>query len=75
MLPIPPSALILSAMEKKGFTTESFCAAARMPPKLFKAVTTNRRKIKLGTAMRLGRMLGTSPWVWIAFQQRYDKAL
>lgn len=75
MLPIPPSAIILSAMEQRGYTAESFCTAARMPPRLFRAVMNGRRRIKLGTAMRLGRMLGTSPGVWIAFQQRYDKAL
>ncbi|MBX3453971.1 hypothetical protein [Ferrovibrio sp.] len=75
MLPIHPAALLQNAIQLRGYTPESFRSEARMPPRLFNAVLSGKRRIKLGTAMRLSRMLGTSPWVWIAFQQRYDKAI
>jgi len=62
-------------MIARGYTPERFMAEAHIPPRLYKAVMEGRRRIKLGLAMRLGRLFGTSPWVWIAFQQRYDKSV
>lgn len=70
-----PAELLRQAIAQRGYTPERFRAEARLQPKLFRAVMSGKRPIKLGTAMRLGRFFGTSPWVWIAFQQRYDKAL
>lgn len=75
MLPIHPGMLLQNALETRGYTPEQFAEEARMPPRLCKLVLTGKRKIKLGTAMRLGHFFGTSPWVWIAFQERYDKAV
>ncbi len=70
-----PAELLRQAISQRGYTPERFRAEARLQPRLFRAVMTGKRPIKLGLAMRLGRFFGTSPWVWIAFQQRYDKAL
>ncbi|MBP6819696.1 hypothetical protein V6B08_19260 [Ferrovibrio sp. MS7] len=80
MLPLypitpPPNKLLLQAIASRGYSPERFRVETRIKPRLFRAVISGKRPIKLGTAMRLGRFFGTSPWVWIAFQERYDKAV
>lgn len=74
MLPIHPGILLQRAIAARGADPEDFRRQARMPRKLFRLVLSGRRPISFGLAMRLGRIFGTSPWVWIAFQERFDKA-
>ncbi|WP_300303548.1 addiction module antidote protein, HigA family [Ferrovibrio sp.] len=75
MLPIHPGLLLERAISARGSDPEHFYREARMPRKLLHLVLSGRRPISFGLARRLGRIFGTSPWVWIAFQERFDKAL
>jgi len=75
MLPIHPGTLLERAISARGSDPEHFYREARMPRRLLEKVLSGERPISHGLAMRLGRILGTSPWVWIAFQERFDKAL
>lgn len=75
MLPIHPGHLLEQAITAHGSDPDHFHHEARMPRKLLRMVLSGERPISLGLALRLGRIFGTSPWVWIAFQERFDKAL
>ncbi|WP_341701981.1 hypothetical protein [Ferrovibrio sp.] len=75
MLPIHPGILLQRAIAARGSDPERFHVEARMPLRLLQLVLTGQRPISPGLAQRLGRLLGTSPWVWIAFQERFNKAL
>jgi addiction module HigA family antidote len=75
MLPIHPGTLLERAITARGSDPEGFRREARLPRRLLDQVLSGQRPISFGLAMRLGRILGTSPWVWIAFQERFDKAL
>lgn len=75
MLPIHPGHLLERAITAHGSDPDHFHHEARMPRKLLRMVLSGERPISLGLALRLGRIFGTSPWVWIAFQERFDKAL
>lgn len=75
MLPIHPGTLLERAISARGSNPEHFHEEARMPRRLLQLVLSGQRPISFGLAMRLGRIFGTSPWVWIAFQERFDKAL
>lgn len=74
MLPIHPGILLERAIVARGSDPEHFTREAHIPRKLLRRVLAGERPISFGLAMRLGRILGTSPWVWIAFQERFDKA-
>jgi addiction module HigA family antidote len=75
MLPIHPGILLERAIAARAADPEDFFREARLPPRLVQRVLSGRRPISFGLARRLGRIFGTSPWVWIAFQERFDKAL
>ena len=75
MLPIHPGLLLERAITARGSDPDHFYREARMPRKLLRMVLSGERPISFGLAMRLGRIFGTSPWVWIAFQERFDKSL
>lgn len=75
MLPIHPGVLLERAIIARGTDPSDFPREAHIPRRLLRLVLSGERPISFGLAMRLGRILGTSPWVWIAFQERFDKAL
>jgi addiction module antidote protein, HigA family len=75
MLPIHPGILLERAITARGFDLEHFHEHARMPRRLLSLVLSGERPISLGLALRLGKVFGTSPWVWLAFQERFNKAL
>lgn len=75
MLPIHPGTLLERAIAARGADPKHFYREARLPPRLLQRVLSGQRPISFGLARRLGRIFGTSPWVWIAFQERFDKAL
>jgi plasmid maintenance system antidote protein VapI len=75
MLPIHPGILLARAIDARGTDPEHFHVEARMPLRLLRKVLSGERPISFGLAMRLGRIFGTSPWVWLAFQERFNKAL
>lgn len=75
MLPIHPGTLLARAIDARGTDPEHFYLEARMPLRLLRMVLNGERPISLGLALRLGRIFGTSPWVWLAFQERFNKAL
>lgn len=75
MLPIHPGILLGQAICEHGSSPDRFCIEARLPRRLLRLVLAGRRPISVGLALRLGRILGTSPWVWLAFQERFNKSL
>ncbi|HLT78056.1 MAG TPA: HigA family addiction module antitoxin [Ferrovibrio sp.] len=75
MLPIHPGVILEQAISARGLDPEHFHEQARMPRKLLQLVLAGERPISWGLALRLGRVFGTSPWVWLAFQERFNKAL
>ncbi|WP_341897399.1 addiction module antidote protein, HigA family [Ferrovibrio terrae] len=74
MLPIHPGVLLERAIIARGTDPDHFQREAHIPRRLLRLVLSGERPISAGLAMRLGRILGTSPWVWIAFQERFDKS-
>jgi addiction module HigA family antidote len=55
-----------------GLTQRDLAEAIRVPYQRINELVNGRRGVTPGTALRLAKLLGTSPGFWMSMQQRWD---
>ena len=68
----PGSVLLHEYLEPMQLTQRELAAAINVPYQRVNEVVRGRRGITPSTALRLARLLGTTPDVWMSLQQRCD---
>ena len=59
-------------MQPLGLSMNRLALDLRVPVTRIAEIVHERRAITPGTALRLGRLLGTTPEFWLNLQTRYD---
>lgn len=55
-----------------GLSANAVARAAQVPPNRIAAIVNGTRGVSADMALRLARLLGTTPEFWLSLQQRYD---
>jgi addiction module HigA family antidote len=72
LAPIPPGEMLRDALEDAGLTANAAALKMRIPNNRLGAILNGKRAITPDTAMRLARLFGTTPFLWMNLQARYD---
>jgi antitoxin HigA-1 len=73
MRPIHPGEILLEEYLKPlDLSANAFSKLIRVPANRVSAIVAGSRGITADTALRLGRVLGTTPQFWLNLQQAYD---
>jgi addiction module HigA family antidote len=73
LAPIPPGEILLEEfMKPMGLTQNALARALAVPPGRVNDIVHGRRGISPDTAARLAVYFGTTPYLWINLQARYD---
>lgn len=59
-------------LDERGISVSLFAAAAGISRKHLSAIVNGRSAVSAATALRIGRLLGTSPDVWLRLQAAVD---
>ena len=70
--PIHPGEHLAEIMEELGITQYRLAKTIGVPPVRVHDIVNRRRSITAGTALRMGRALGTTPEFWLNLQRMYD---
>jgi antitoxin HigA-1 len=68
----PGEILLHDVIEPLGISQRRLAAAMAVPVSRINAIIKGKRSIEPDTAMRLARVLNTSPAFWLNLQARYD---
>lgn len=72
MPPVTPGELLRSEfMEPLGISQNALARAMKVPPRRVNEIIHGKRAITADTALRLGRVLGTSAEMWMNLQNHY----
>lgn len=70
---VPPGELLQSEfMEPLGISQNALARAMKVPPRRINEIIHGKRAITADTALRLGRVLGTSAEMWMNLQNHYE---
>ena len=72
LAPIHPGESLRTVLEDAGLSANRAALLMRIPANRLTAILNGQRGITVETAMRLGRLFGTSTEMWINLQTRYD---
>ncbi len=68
----PGEVLSKEFMEPLGISQNRLARAMRVPPRRINEIVHGERRISADTALRLARVLGTTPQFWLGLQADYD---
>ena len=68
----PGSVLLHEYLQPMQMTQRELATAIHVPYQRVNEVVRGRRGVTPGTALRLARLLGTTPDVWMSLQLRWD---
>lgn len=70
---VTPGELLQSEfMEPLGISQNALARAMKVPPRRINEIIHGKRAITADTALRLGRVLGTSAEMWMNLQNHYE---
>lgn len=70
---VTPGELLRSEfMEPLGISQNALARAMKVPPRRINEIVHGKRAITADTALRLGRVLGTSAEMWMNLQNHYE---
>lgn len=72
--PVHPGRTIAAELAARGLTAHRAALKVRVPPSRLGPIVAGRRGITADTALRLARLFGTSPQLWMSVQAQYDLA-
>src|SRR5258708_7047980 len=73
MRPVHPGEILREEFLKPlRMSSNAFARALHVPANRISAIIAGRRAVTADTALRLARVLGTGPEVWLNLQQTYD---
>lgn len=70
--PIHPGEHLRIDLETAGVSQRRLAAAIQVPPNRISEIIQGRRSITADTALRLARVIGTTPQYWLNLQANYD---
>ena len=68
----PGSILLKDYIEPRGLTRYRVAKAIGVPQRRIDEICAGKRAITADTALRLGRLFGVEPQLWMNLQARYD---
>ena len=72
MRPVHPGEILREELGELGLSASALAGALGVPASRIAAILRERRGITADTALRLARFFGTTPQIWLNFQQGYD---
>lgn len=70
--PTHPGAVLRDILEERGITQQDFAARLGIARVRLNQILGGKRSVTADTAMRLGKVLGTGPEVWLGMQHALD---
>lgn len=70
--PTHPGAVLRGILEERGITQNEFADRLGIPRVRLNLILNGRRSVTADTAMRLGKVLGTGPEVWLGMQHALE---
>lgn len=70
--PTHPGEILREVLQERRITQQDFADALDIPRVRLNALLNGRRAVTPDTAMRLGRVLGTSAGLWLGMQHARD---
>lgn len=67
-----PGEHLAEFMQEYGLTAYRLARAIHVPRSRIEAIVRDRRAVTADTAIRLGRLFGTTPEFWMNLQARHD---
>jgi antitoxin HigA-1 len=68
----PGGILLKDYIEPRGLTRYRVAKAIGVPQRRIDEICAGKRAISADTALRLGRLFGVEPQLWMTLQARYD---
>ena len=72
MSPIHPGDILRDVLSDAGVTANRAALQMRIPANRLTAILNGNRGITAETALRLGRLFGTSAEMWLNLQKKYE---
>ena len=72
MRPVHPGEILREELDELGLSGKALAGALGVSAGRIAGILRERRGITADTALRLARFFGTTPQVWLNFQQGYD---
>ena len=72
MRPVHPGEILREELGELGLSARALAGALGVSASRIAAILRERRGITADTALRLARFFGTTPQIWLNFQQGYD---
>ena len=72
MRPVHPGEILREELGELGLSANALAGALGVPASHIAGILRERRGITADTALRLARFFGTTPQIWLNFQQGYD---
>ena len=74
--PVKPGEVLMNVyMEPSGLSQNALARAMKVPPRRINEIVLGKRSITADTAIRLGKVLGTSAEMWLNLQNHYEMEL
>jgi antitoxin HigA-1 len=70
--PIHPGEHLAEFLEEYGWSARELARRLAVPHNRVLAILAGKRSLSADTAMRLSRLFGTNPELWLNLQMRYD---
>ncbi len=70
--PTHPGGVLRDILEERNITQDDFAVRLAIPRVRLNLILNGKRSVTPDTAMRLGRVLGTGPEVWLGMQHALD---
>ena len=70
--PIHPGEPLVEILDELGISQYRLAKTAGVPPRRINEIVHGRRSVTADTALRIGRVLGTTPEFWLNLQGMYD---
>ena len=67
--------ILTRELEARGLSAAALALKLRIAPQRVQEIVAGKRAISSETALRLGRIFGNEPEVWLAMQASYDLAM
>lgn len=72
MRPVHPGEILREELGELGLSAKALAGALGVSAGRIAGILRERRGITADTALRLARFFGTTPQIWLNFQQGYD---
>jgi addiction module HigA family antidote len=75
LAPAHPGEVLRDELEALGLSASAFAAALDVPANRISTILAGKRAVRADTALRLGRLFGTSAEFWLNLQDLHDLKL